>query len=267
MTDSGNMLPPPPDPVPVKKTVVDRVTGATVRVTTAVGIGAALLVAIAGLLTQVPVVAAAAKSAYCSVIACAVPAAPSAAAPVTPPPAAPSAAAAEDIAKATESIRAELDASKKQVSLMQAQLEAAIKDRDLARQIAAKLPAQPAPSGRPPPPKIMIDVPVLQLMDAYKDRTVVQGDATVAPYIGKWLTYHGIVSNVSRSYDNRAEVLSKLSEEGSLFHIIKMTFEEGDSQTVFTYSIGHNISAQCRVRGIDSSQIMLEMCNLIEANK
>jgi hypothetical protein len=59
----NDTTPAPPGPARDKKTVVDRLTGTTARVS-------ALLVGVAAVLAQIPLVTNAAKSAYCSVFAC-----------------------------------------------------------------------------------------------------------------------------------------------------------------------------------------------------
>jgi hypothetical protein len=58
-------------------------------------------------------------------------------------------------------------------------------------------PPVPVQTPAPMPKKIFVEVSPSYLMDLYKDRTSVQGDALFAAYIGKWMTVSGNVRDVS----------------------------------------------------------------------
>jgi tRNA_anti-like len=118
--------------------------------------------------------------------------------------------------------------------------------------------------GVPPDPafpaqKIFVDVSPEYLIDLYKDRTSVQGDALAAAYLSKWVSVKGKVSDISDMYGGGLLVIVVSGNE----KIVAASFLAKEKSKISHIAHGATISVQGELAGINSYSIKLANCEMV----
>jgi len=123
--------------------------------------------------------------------------------------------------------------------------------------VAATLP--------PPQKKIFVDVSPSYLIDLYKDKTTVQGDAASAPYIGKWIKATLKVYDIS---DTVSYILmqSVISSEIPNQKYLVAQFPKESSEHVSLIAKDTIITIRGQIRSVDLLRVTLQNCELVETS-
>ena len=111
----------------------------------------------------------------------------------------------------------------------------------------------------PIPANITLD----ELRNFYKDRTQIEADKLISPYINKWITVEGKVAEISRfySYDNICSVFWH-SEEGLSTHT-ELKFGQQWKSRIELLRKGDIITVDGKIRNVDGANVVLDDCALI----
>jgi hypothetical protein len=107
------------------------------------------------------------------------------------------------------------------------------------------------------PQKVFIDISPAYLMDLYKGRTSIQGDALAAAYIGKWLIVAGTVRDIYGPVDAR---VAQVYDKDDRF--ISFTFTKEASEKVSHIEQGTMITVRGEITEIDRPRLKLKNCDL-----
>jgi hypothetical protein len=109
----------------------------------------------------------------------------------------------------------------------------------------------------------IVDVSPDFLMNLYRNKTNIQGDAEASLYLGKRIKIHGEIRNLTK-LDNGITIAFVVYAD---LRQVLMVFNGNYGDEVSTYTIGHNIDAVCRISEIEQNVITLRPCELIDASK
>ena len=107
------------------------------------------------------------------------------------------------------------------------------------------------------------------LTDFYKDRTSVQGDASVAPYLGKWMTTTTKVRQVSTllgivTMDGYAEDENAARAEGRFPIWASLYFDQENQESARLRGRDEIVVIRGRLAAISSDHIYLDYCEFVE---
>ena len=108
-----------------------------------------------------------------------------------------------------------------------------------------------------PPSKVFIDVSPAYLMDLYKDRTSVQGDALAAAYIGKWIVVTAKVRDIYRLSD---EFVAQVYDSDDRFTSAR--FSKEGSEKISHIAHGTTIKIRGEILEVDNMRLKLRECDL-----
>jgi hypothetical protein len=114
-----------------------------------------------------------------------------------------------------------------------------------------------SPVSVPAPQKTFINISPAYLMDLYKGRTSIQGDALAAAYIGKWLVVTGTVRDIYGSVDARVALVYDKDDR-----FISVTFTKEASEKVSQIEQGATITVRGEITNIDLPRLKLQNCDL-----
>jgi hypothetical protein len=100
------------------------------------------------------------------------------------------------------------------------------------------------------------------LMDLYKERTRIEGDALVQPYIGKWLVVYGTVRNVSTETDDTIRITLEMEGPNSRKDIVFVDFDAAWIPRVSILGKNSKIRAIGQIGRVDHNTIFLKHSNL-----
>jgi hypothetical protein len=123
--------------------------------------------------------------------------------------------------------------------------------------VVAATPVSEATSVPHQPQRVFIDVSPAYLMDLYKNRTSIQGDALAAAYIGKWLVVTGRVRDIYGSVDARVALVYDKDDR-----FISVTFTKEASEKVSQIEQGATITVRGEITNIDLPRLKLQNCDL-----
>jgi hypothetical protein len=130
------------------------------------------------------------------------------------------------------------------------------KRNSIAAESRAEVPAL-SPVSVTAPQKIFIDVSPAYLIDLYKDRTSIQGDALAAAYMGKWIVITGKVRDIYEAGDGlNAQIFDKDEK------FISAIFSKEASKKISHIAHGTMITISGEVDAIDLMRVKLRHCNL-----
>jgi len=139
-----------------------------------------------------------------------------------------------------------------------------------ARTEAPAAPSMPAPplSMSPAPqaaPRIIVDVTPEYLMDLYKDRMTVQGDALFAPYKSKWMKLSGPAGNITSGGGPWGiSVFFALDPGPNSGKIVELFFDDKWKDSLAVLRKGQKISALCQIADAASGLILrVTSCELL----
>jgi hypothetical protein len=127
------------------------------------------------------------------------------------------------------------------------------------REAAAESPAASSPATTPAtaPKKTFIDVSPAYLMDLYKNRTSVQGDALASAYVGKWIVVTGKVRDI---YETGGTFTAQIYDKDEKF--ISASFSKEASERISHVAHGTTITISGEVAYIDLTRTKLQSCDL-----
>jgi hypothetical protein len=118
-----------------------------------------------------------------------------------------------------------------------------------------------APVPAPQPQKIFIDVSPAYLMDLYKNRTSIQGDALAAAYMGKWIAVMGKVRDI---YSVSDALYAQIYDKDDSF--VSAGFSKETSEKVAHITHGTTVTVRGKITAIDTMRVKLQDCDLTEAS-
>jgi hypothetical protein len=107
-------------------------------------------------------------------------------------------------------------------------------------------------------PRQFTEATVDQLIDLYKNRTSIQGDALAAIHISKWIRIKGIVRDASSSGGNRTFVQLKTDND----NWISAGFNGDQGARAMHLAHGLEVTIVGQIRSIDTLRVSLEDCEL-----
>jgi hypothetical protein len=123
--------------------------------------------------------------------------------------------------------------------------------------------ALPVPVTPPSPKKVFVDISPSSLMDLYKDKTTVQGDASAAVYIGKWIKTTIKVYDVSQ-FMGMILVQSVVSSEIPNQKYLSAQFPNETSEHVSLIAKDTTITVWGEINSITNMRVTLQKCELVE---
>jgi hypothetical protein len=123
----------------------------------------------------------------------------------------------------------------------------------------------PVPVPDPPQKKVFVDVSPFYLIDLYKDKTTVLGDAAAAKYIGKWIKATFKVYDVSE-HMGTILVQSVLSSELGSMKYLAARFISESSEHVSLIAKDTTITVRGEIFSIMSDRVTLQKCELVETS-
>ena len=115
----------------------------------------------------------------------------------------------------------------------------------------------------PPSRRITIEATPDFLMNLYSGKMSAEGDRIFAPYVGKWITVSGTVSNVTIG-DSESQVLTfSLTKEGA-YRSIVMYFDKNWNDRLSVLSRDQKISSHCEIRKANESYLYVGHCEFNE---
>jgi hypothetical protein len=127
---------------------------------------------------------------------------------------------------------------------------------------AASTPVAATPAvSFPAPQKVFIDISPAYLMDLYKDRTSIQGDALAAAYLGKWIVVTGKMRDV---YIAGEATMVQMYDNDDRF--VSARFSKEGSEKVSQFATGTIIKVRGEIYEIDSGRVRLQQCELDQAS-
>jgi uncharacterized membrane protein YeaQ/YmgE (transglycosylase-associated protein family) len=128
--------------------------------------------------------------------------------------------------------------------------------------------ATPAPitlqAPQPPPKPTRIYVPAHVtpkfLIDQRRGLTSIQADSAIGVFIGKWISFSGIVSDIKRG--NQGVGVLAHSDNGDVY--VHMDFAESWIDHISMLGMGNTIAATGEIESVDTLAVFLEKCELLE---
>ena len=125
---------------------------------------------------------------------------------------------------------------------------------------AAQGPTGALPESTPAEERIFVSESIYSLVEPYQKYTSVQAGKLAEVYLGKWLKVNGEVSEVSRRLGRKGyEILFYIDRK--IF--IQAEFERQWDEHLRLLRRDQSISAIGKIRGLNSSQIWLEDCEIV----
>jgi tRNA_anti-like len=109
----------------------------------------------------------------------------------------------------------------------------------------------------PPLQRIFIDVSPGYLIDLFKNRTSIQGDALAAAYLGKWIVVTGKVRDI---YEAGEALMAQVYDNDERF--ISARFSKENSEKVSQLAHGTTIKVRGEIYEIDGGRVRLRQCEI-----
>jgi tRNA_anti-like len=108
--------------------------------------------------------------------------------------------------------------------------------------------------------RVFIDVTAEFLINLYKGRTAIHGDALALTYLGKWIIVSGRIANVYRSTSGGYRVIIRCDPDDKL-----VTADFGENSQVAYLSHDLTITVRGKIEKIASMSIDMTECEMVKA--
>ena len=109
--------------------------------------------------------------------------------------------------------------------------------------------------------RIYVDVGPAYLIDLYRGRTSIQGDALAAAYIGKWMSITAKVSDIS-DYLGGVMVIMANDDDDGVIRVISARFPAKEKEKISHTARGATITVHGKICRINSYSVDLENCDV-----
>jgi hypothetical protein len=109
-------------------------------------------------------------------------------------------------------------------------------------------------------PRVFTEVTIDQLMNFYKGRTSIQGDALVAAHVGKWIRTDGLVWNVSDLGAGDPRILVHLKTKNK--NLFSANFDGNEAERAMHLTKGFEVTIIGQIKAADPILVNLQHCEL-----